>query len=263
MKVRWLAIVGVASTVLTGLAGCGPKSGPTGDTASAAGGATAVTTAPTAAANPRDEFTSAASKLGDQPVRLKMTTVGGGDVTGAIDAQAHQAEMTTSMASAGSMDVREVGNDLYVKASGALASAIGGPAGKWMHIDMSKVPSTSALNVANNDPKATAKMLAGSSDVTKTGAHSFSGKIDMTKSPTFNSAAAAGIGAKLKAVPFTAETDDQGRLTKLVFDLESAVPHAGKMTTEYSDFGTPVNVQKPPASQVIEMPSTFRKMMGA
>jgi hypothetical protein len=262
MKVRRLVIVGAAATVMLGLAGCDPKSSST-DHPAAAGGGTAATTETTAAANPQEEFAAAAAKLGDQPVKVKMTTVGGGGITGAIDAQGHKAQMTTNMASAGSMDVRQVGNDLYVKASGALASAIGGPAGKWMHIDVSKVPGKSALNVANNDPKATAKMLASSTDVTKTGAHSFSGKVDMTKSPTFNAATPAGVSAGLKAIPFTAETDDQGRLTKLVFDLTPVTPSAGKMTTEYSDFGAPVDVEKPPASQVIEMPSKFRKMMGA
>ncbi|MCU7726319.1 hypothetical protein ODJ79_21530 [Actinoplanes sp. KI2] len=262
MKVRQLAVVGAAATVMMGLAGCDPKSS-SADHPAAAGGGPAATTATTAAANPRDEFAAAAAKVGDQPVKLKMTTVGGGAITGAIDAQNHKAEMTTAMGSAGSMEIREDGTDLYVKASGALASAIGGPSGKWMHIDMSKVPSKSALNMANNDPKATAKVLADSSDVTKTGAHSFSGKVDMTKSPAFNSTAAAGLGSAFKAVPFTAETDDQGRIVKLVFDLGSVVPSAGKMTTEYSDFGTSVDVQKPPASQVIEMPAKFRKLMGA
>jgi hypothetical protein len=263
MKVRGLAIVAASAAVIVGLAGCGPKSDSTDDSAPAAGGSATATTATTAPANAVDEFTAAASKVGEEPVKLKVTSVGDIVVSGSIDAQGHKADLTTDMAAQGSMDIRQVGNDLYVKTTGALASAVGGESGKWMHIDISKVPSTSALNVANNDPKATAKMLASSSDVTKTGAHSFSGKVDMSKSPSLSSAASSSIGDKLKAIPFTAQTDDQDRLTKLVFDLESAVPNAGKMTTEYSDFGTPVDAQKPSSSQVVEMPSTFRKMMGA
>jgi hypothetical protein len=250
--------------MITAVAGCGPQSGSAGKPAEGSTATATTTAATTAAASPQGEFAADAAKLGDQPVKLKVTAAGGVAVTGAIDAQAHRAEMTSDLASSGSMDVREIGDDLYVKASGSLASVMGGSSGKWMHADTSKVPSSSALSMASNDPKGTAKMLAAGTDVTKTGPHSFSGKVDMTKSPAISSSAAAtGIGAKLKAVPFTAETDGQGRITTIVFDLASISPSAGKMTTEYSDFGTPVDVQKPPASQTVEMPPSFLKMMGA
>ena len=254
-----MASVALAATI--GLSGCGPKS------ESSSAGAPAGASSASAPAAPSSEFEAAVAEIGETPVKLKMTMLGGMGMSGAVDGKAHKAELTTEMGTTGSMVVRQVGNDLYVKASGQLASLVGGSAGKWMHIDSSKVGASSPLNLANTDPKATARMLTGSTDVQKTGEHSFAGKVDFTKSPTFKSAGAAadtsGLTEKLKAVPFTAQTDDQGRLVNLTFDLESLAPGVGKMTTEYSDFGTPVDVQAPPPAQVVPMPEKFRKAMGA
>jgi hypothetical protein len=261
MKTRGLAIASVAVAATIGLTGCGSSAG----NAPASGASTAVTA--TAPADPSSEFEAAVAQIGGTSLKLKMTMLGGMGMSGVVDARARKAELTTEMGTTGSMVVRQVGNDMYVKASGQLASLVGGSAGKWMHIDTSKVSANSPLNVANSDPKKTAQMLAESTDVQKTGDHTFAGKVDFTKSPTFKSAGAAadtsGLTEKLKAVPFTATTDDQGRLANLTFDLESLAPGVGKMTTEYSDFGTPVDVQAPPSAQVVPMPEKFRKAMGA
>nr|WP_296064666.1 hypothetical protein [uncultured Actinoplanes sp.] len=260
MKTRRVAMASVALAAIIGLTGCGPKS------ESSAGRAPAAGSSASALAQPSSEFEAAVARIGDTPVKVTMTMLGGMGMTGAVDAKAHRAELTTAMGTTGSMVVRQVGTDLYVKASGQLASLAGGPSGTWMHIDTSKVGAASPLNLANSDPKTTAKMLTGSTDVQKTGDHTFAGKVDFTKSPTFRSAGAAadtsGLTGKLKAVPFTARTDDQGRLVNLTFDLESLAPGVGKMTTEYSDFGTPVDVQAPPSSQVVPMPEKFRRAMG-
>jgi hypothetical protein len=262
MKTRRLAIAGAAVAAIIGLAGCGSKADSTAGTTPAGGASAAATTAPAA---PASEFEAAVLKIRDTPVKMKMSMVGGIGLSGAMDAKNRKADVTTDMGPAGSMAIRQVGTDLYVKASGQIATAIGGKAGKWMHIDTAKVPASSPLNPANNDPALTAKMLAQSSDVKKTGDHAFAGTADLTQSPNFKSGAAqaSGVAAKLKAVPFTAETDSQDRLSKLVFDMESIAPGAGKMSTEYSDFGAPVDVQAPAASQVIAMPEAFRKAMGA
>jgi len=261
MKTRRVAIASAALAAIIGLTGCGPKSESSADSAPAAGSSASALAAPSS------EFEAAVARIGDTPVKLKMTMLGGIGVTGAVDAKARKAELTTKMGTTGSMVVRQVGTDLYVKASGQLASLVGGSSGKWMHTDTSKVGASSALNLANSDPEATAKMLTESTDVQKTGDHSFAGKVDFTQSPTFKSGGAAadasGLTGKLKAVPFTARTDDQGRLVNLTFDLESLAPGVGKMTTEYSGFGTPVDVQAPPSSQVVPMPEKFRRAMGA
>jgi hypothetical protein len=265
MKTRRLAIAGAAVAAIIGVAGCGPKDQATSGATPAAGasGAAAATTAP---ADPKSEFEAAVAQVGDSPVKIKMSMVGGITMTGGIDAQGRKADITMDLGPSGGMDMRQVGTDLYVKAKGQVAATVGGKSGKWMHIDTAKVPESSALNVQNNDPKITAKILAASTDVQKTGDKAFAGKVDLTKSPTFKASSAAAMGSiadKLKAVPFTAKLDSQGRLSSIVFDLEAIAPGAGKMTTDYSDFGTPVVAKAPPASEVIPMPSSFRKAMGA
>lgn len=257
MKNRRLAMAGAAISAIIVLSGC---NGDSDSPSSASGGSTTAATT-TAPADPASEFEAAITKTVDTSVKLKMTMIGGIEVSGAADAKARTSEVTSDLGALGSMSVRQIGDDVFVKAGGQLSKSGGLPAGKWMHLDTSDVPANSPLKTAG-DPQQTAKMLAASSDVTKTGEHSFAGKIDMTKSPTFDPSALPGAADKLKAVPFTAETDDQDRITKLVIDMDSVMPGAGKMTVDYSDFGAPVNVQAPPSSQVVPMPEAFRKAMG-
>jgi hypothetical protein len=157
------------------------------------------------------------------------------------------------------VDLRKIGTDVYMKFDGALGAVLGDKADKWMHIDAAKVPEGSPFSMEANDPRNAAEMLAASAQVQKTGDRTFQGVLDMTKSPTADEESLRALGDKAKAVPFTAKADQQGRLVELVIDLAAIAPSSGKMTTTYSDFGTPVSVQAPPAAEVIEMP---KEMLG-
>lgn len=258
MTIRRLAVASVAVTALAGLGGCASDSEPAGS-----GGTPPVTATSSAPADPAAELGAAAGKLADTSVQVDLTAVGGIAITGRVDAGSQQAEMTTDMGSAGKMVMRQLGTDLYVLTRGEIGTAVGAPAGKWMRIDMTKVPESSALNVKNNDPRSTAKMISASSEVEKTGGNSFAGKVDLTKSTTMNPTALKTLGAKAKSVPFTAKTDAEGRLTELTIDLDAIATGAGKMVAKYSGFGAPVEVATPPAAEVVEMPEKFRRAMGA
>jgi hypothetical protein len=262
MKTARLAVTSLAVATLIGLSGCGPKSEST-----AGGGTPATTTTTTTAtvapAEPAAELVAAASKLADTPAKVRMTALGGVEMKGALDAKNRKSELTMTMGAGGGMVMRQVGTDLYVKANGSIGSVIGATEGKWMHIDTTKVSESSTLNLKNNDPQAAAKMLAASTKVEKTGEHTFKGTLDMTKAQTANADALKSLGSKATAVPFTAQTDAEGRLTELSIDMNSIASGAGEMTMAYSDFGTPVSVEAPPASEVVEMPAKFRKSMGA
>src|SRR4051794_9539770 len=144
MKTRRLAIAGAAVAAIIGLAGCGPEADSTAGTTPAGGASGAAAT--TAPADPSSEFEAAVLKIRDTPVKMKMSMVGGIGLSGVMDAKNRKADVTTDMGPAGSMAIRQVGTDLYVKASGQIATAIGGKAGKWMHIDTAKVPASSPLN---------------------------------------------------------------------------------------------------------------------
>jgi hypothetical protein len=257
MKNRRWAIAGAAISAIIVLSGCNGD----GDAPSAAANGGPAATVTSTPADPGSEFEAAITKTVATSVKLKMTALGGIQITGAADPKAKVSDVSFDLGPAGSMATRQVGDDVYVKAGGQLSASTGVASGKWMHLDTSDIPANSPLKT-QGDPQQTAKMLAASSDVTKTGEHSFSGKIDMTKSSTIDPSDLSGLTDKLKAVPFTAETDDQDRIAKLVIDVDSIAPGAGDMTVEYSDFGAPVDVKAPPSSQVVPMPAAFRKAMG-
>jgi hypothetical protein len=258
MRMRRLAIAAVAVVALTGVSACGSETDSTGSTG---GGTTAApaTTAPTA---PADELKTAAAQLTTTTAKLKIVMSGGVAMSGVVDAAGKKTELTSDLGQSGTMVVRQLGNDMYVKAGGSLAALVGSKSGKWMHVDISKVSENSALNAKNQDPFAMAKMIDSSGKVTKTGETSYSGTIDLTKSPTFKAPTANAIGEKMKVVPFTAQTDGKGHLSELVIDMNAVVAGSGKMTASYSDFGAPVTVAAPPAADVIPMPAKFLKSMG-
>jgi hypothetical protein len=259
MRTRRLAIAGVVLVAAIGLGGCDAK-----DTNAGAGtGPAAEQTA--APADPAAELAAAATKLADDSLKVKTTMAAGLNAEGAADRAGDKMVMSMTIGdgtdpdSAMQVDLRKIGTDVYMKMGGAMGAMLGDKAGKWMHIDAAKVPAGSPFSMESNDPKSAAKLIESAAQVEKTGPSSFSGVLDMTKSPTVDSDSIKALGAKANAVPFTAKADDQGRLVELVIDMEAIMPSAGKMTTTYSDFGTDVRVEAPPASEAIEMP---KEMLG-
>lgn len=259
MRIRRLAVAAVAVAALAGFTGCasGSKS-----PATDAGKSPAAAPASSAPADAGAELAAAGDKFAGTSVRLDVTATSGIKITGAVDADRQKIQSTTN-SPLGTLTHRQVGNDLYVQAKGQIGSSIGATPGKWMHIDLAEVPASSALHPVNNDPSKAMRMLTTNSGVTKTGEHTFAGKLDLTQSSFVNPAALKSLGVNATAVPFTAETDAEGRLVELVLDLEAIGAGAGKMTAKYSDYGVPVTVTAPPAAQVVEMPAKARKAMGA
>jgi hypothetical protein len=81
----------------------------------------------------------------------------------------------------------------------------------------------------------------------------FTGTLDATKSPSANPRSVQALGAKAKAVPFTAEVDAEGRLIGLTLQMDAVQPGLPAMKARYSDFGTPVAVSKP-AGRIVKAP---------
>jgi hypothetical protein len=75
----------------------------------------------------------------------------------------------------------------------------------------------------------------------------------MSKSPQADPAAIERMGASARAVPFTAEVDEQGRLVGLRVRMDAVAPSMPALQVRYSDFGTPVRVTKP-KGRIIEAP---------
>lgn len=206
-----------------------------------------------------EELQAAVEKLNQESVRVSLTggaQSGGGE----MDPRAGTAKMNLKMSLGGeSMDIEfiRLQDDIYLKVPGLG----GGAAGKWMHIDGSKLAADSSLgNMLRGDPAGAENLIKGVAEVQRDGERRFKGTIDVTKSPTANSAALGTLGDKAKAVPFTAAVDEQGRLTELTVDMSVLAAALGKLVATYSDFGAPVTVERPAASEVTEAPA---ELLGA
>ena len=253
MMDRRLMIAGLALAGTLGLTGCGPADGPdqrgTGAPAAAGQG------------DARAALAAAAQKLGEDSLRFEMGMGGAVSASGEADPQAGNARMSMDLGALGGgdkMELRKVGDDIYLKFGGA-GGLLGGRSDKeWMHADAAAFPA------------GTKKMITAMTAVERAGANGYRGSLDLAKSPTYNKKGSLSGLAGNTLVPFTAATDDQGRLVELTLDMSAlgassgagAVPGGGKMKTTYSDFGTEVSVAAPPAAAVQEMPSELASMLG-
>jgi hypothetical protein len=247
--------LGVFAALCIGLAGCGDTAAP-GVTATPSAGAsgTADASPPSTATA---ELTAAAQRLNDDTVKvtLESSTLRS---TGNLDPKADKATMSVRIGTNSSVDLRSIGEDAWLQATGVP----GVEPGKWLHIDGARLAGTSFDALPDGDAAGAGKFVERMADVTKSGDGTYQGTIDLTK------VAGSGVsvdvlGAKGNSVPFTATVDDQGRLTKLTLDLSTIDPNLGTMTTTYSDFGAPVTVAAPPAAQVVEAPESLLQALGA
>ncbi|RZU50009.1 hypothetical protein EV385_1768 [Krasilnikovia cinnamomea] len=260
MSNRRLAFAGLMLAAAVTVTGCGPNDKPA---ASGAPGAAAEQAAQPA--DPTAELAAAVTLLNETTMKVSMTMVGGINMTGVADPKAQTADMKMTLGAAGQgteMEVRKVGTDVYLKIGGELGKLAGG-GGKWMHMDTTKLPGGSSLGaLSGDDPAGTKTLMKAVTDVKRTGEGTFTGTIDLTKSPQFGADKLKELGGKVTAVPFTAKVE-QGRLVEMTVDMGGISPAAGKMTSTYSDFGTPVSVSRPDKSEITELPSEFKGLLGS
>lgn len=254
MNTRRLAATGVALVALgLGASGCGTQTG-TG-TPSASGSASAsAAPASSGTSEALNELTAAAFKLNEQSVRVAIESpaLKGG---GLMDPKAEKADMTISLGTVGDLRLLMESNDAWLKVTGQPNAPK-----KWLHLDATKLSNGQLDLMPEGDPGGANKMLKNVVDVQRTGDRAWSGTLDLTRS---GDAAAAALGEKAKAIPFTATADAQGRLTELAIDMSGIQAALGTMKTTYSDFGTPVTVQKPAAAETQEAPPELLKALGA
>ena len=266
MTNRRLAIAGLALVATLGLTGCGPE----GTKASDAGNGSGV--AATQAGAKQDaaaDLAAAAQKLGEQSMKIDMNMAGAMSMTGVADPKAGTAKMSMEMGALGKgtgIEMRKIGDDLYMKFGGSMGKALGGgsSAKPWMHIDASKLAEGSNFKLPKDDPAGSKAMIAAMTQVERVGDTGFKGTLDLTKSPRYSkNKGLEALGDKATKIPFTAKKDAEGRLVELTLDMSSLGAGGGKVTTKYFDFGTPVSVEAPSASQVQEAPSQLSGILNA
>lgn len=272
MRTPRLARWGLASMAAMALvAGCsaeGDDSPGAGTSAAPQAPASAGASADPAAA---DALGAAAAKLSETSFKVTMTSGQGFKVEGLMDPP-NSAGTATLTASSTNTEVEVktllVGQDLYVQIPGVTK------AGTWTHVDVSKLPEGAnvGLRPGQIDPANTAELLKSTTDVRQTGAGAFAGTLDLTKAASVGGVDQQTIttwGDQAEDVPFTAGVDEQGRLSALTIQLP-AVQTQSQGTTQaqplevlYTDYGTKVDAQKPPANQIIEAPDSLYSSLGS
>nr|GID83231.1 hypothetical protein Ade03nite_21550 [Actinoplanes derwentensis] len=248
----------LATIAALGACGSGDDTATTSTGTTVTGSSAAATSAAPVPAGALGELVAASQKTATTTAKIAMKS-GGMTLGGVFDAPNELVEMDSDFGTAGGIKIRRVGNDLYFKASGGIASSYAGNGKKWLHVDASK--QTGTLSVEQNDPGSTAKLLSTlASGVTGSGG-TYKGTLDMSKAPTVASTIGSAAGEKFKAIPFTAEVEN-GYLTKVTMDMSGVAKGAGKSVTSYSAFGDPVAVTAPAAGETMEMPAADIKKMG-
>src|SRR3954451_8416795 len=268
MRTPRLTGLGLASMAAVALAVAGCDNGGT-----STGAGSPASTAPSAgvssgAADPAavSALSAAAAKLGETSYKVTVTSGSGFKLTGAIDAP--QGAATAQLVATGpnaeiNIKTLMIGEDLYVQIPGITKS------GTWTHVDGSRLPAGAniGLRPGQVDPVNTANLLSSTTDVHATGGNSYAGTLDISKAVGLagvNQVTIDNYGSAARNVPFTAGLDDQGRLSALTIALPAVNGQkAQPIEVLYSDYGTPVNVQRPAASEITEAPDDLYKSLGS
>lgn len=255
MKIIKRAALGVAFVAaLAFVAGCqGSKSTPGGGDA---GG--------TVTKDASQELIDAIKKANETSYSFSMTLGSLGEMTGAVDPanKAVKAGMAIEQEGTGfSFDMIVVSTDLYMKMDLGGIAMPGMPAGKYMHLDASKVTSMEKFGLKDlEDPTQAAALMESLVSVEKTGDGTFKGTIDVTKIETLQDEV-EDLGDKAKSIPFEATVDGEGRLTQMTMTLPAgdATPEM-EIELKYFDFGEATKITKPADSEVVEAPAEVYQM---
>jgi hypothetical protein len=256
--------LGLVAALTFALAGCTDTTGSPTVTPSATPSGTGSASADPAAAA---ALAQAAAKLSESTFKLTTTAGPNTSVTGVMDPpnKLGQTKLTTTVQNT-TVTIESImaGEDIYLKISGLPE----GLSSKWLHVDVQRLSPDSQLGFTPGefDPASTERVLKTATDVRQVGANTFVGTLDLTKLTgvaTLGSKTVVSLGDEATAVPFEATTDAQGRLIMMKIDLPKIAGESARpIETRYSDFGAPVNIQKPPASEVVEAPDLVYKTLG-
>ena len=210
-----------------------------------------TSTTPTKA--PAAKLADAAGRLKNGTFKMTMTVkIDDTDarLDGAMDPTKKISAFTATTKRGGSTSIIEwriLGNVVYLKSN---TSNLPGTKDKpWRRLNQAE----SASLAEGVDGAKMANPLTQATNVQRTSARHFTGTFDTTavakalSLPTPNSSSSA---TPAPTVAFTADLDDQGRLTRYHLDVPRTKGGTYPLDLRYSDFGTPVTVQAPPADQI-------------
>jgi hypothetical protein len=232
------------------------------ESAAASGSAAASDSAVAA----RAALVAAAARLADDTARVRVSIAGQMSMTGVIDPRSQHASMRMDMGQVDDgtqAEIRQLGPDVWVRLQGPIGTMFGAD-DQWLHVAAADLPATSNFKImTGDDPAGVRAVVDAATEVERTGANSFAGVLDLTRTSKYTAQTLASLGSKASAVPFTAKIDQQGRLIQLTTKLSAIVSGAGSATTRFSDFGVAVEVQRPPADETTELPSDLKSVIDA
>ncbi|GAA2369159.1 hypothetical protein [Dactylosporangium salmoneum] len=209
--------------------------------------------ASSAAPSPKDTLVSAVKALDTTSFDLTINQDGLAG-TGRFDgtAKAMQLEATTKVQGQKvSIAYLVIAPNVWFKGDFGTAGnkALGITKGKWMLVDQSKIEDKTSLPIddAGSPGLSLVPMLQAATDVVKTDAGHFEGKLDVSVANNLFSADAEllqKIGDKAKSVPFAAAVDEQGRLKTLKLDGTGIDPSISA-EAEFTNFGAIQPITKP------------------
>ncbi|KHD79181.1 hypothetical protein MB27_00705 [Actinoplanes utahensis] len=196
-------------------------------------------------------LTEATTKMQETSYKTKMDLGGLGTMTGVSDGKKKVHEFVMDVTTQGqtvNTTMRIIDGVTYMKMKMDGASTLPGFDGKTWR----KIEGGGPGSLGGFDASQMTKSLQSAVDAKWEG-DVIKGTIDMSKS-----AESLGLGGQAaaqvagKSVPFEAKLDGEGRLTNYKLDMSSlgAAGGASKYDITYSDYGTPVDVQVPPASEI-------------
>ncbi len=237
----------LAVAVALAMSGCG------NDTAG--GGATTTGGGDTKAAEaPKDAnaaLVDAAKKLQEDTFKSTIDMGGSGLMTGVMDPKQKVGEFIMEAESEGTKiktEMRIVGGANYIRITMPGADLPGMDGKTWRKLNGNGGTGT----LGSFDGADTVKSLESAADVKWAGDDAVTGTIDLTKAGKQLGMGTSDL-SKLttKTIPFEAGFDGEGRLSRYALSLPAIGSEpATKMDMTYSDFGLPVKVVAPPASEV-------------
>lgn len=250
MQTRRMTSVAVAlTTAVAVLSGC--------DRGSAAGLPGAASSQPSTppAATPREALRDAAALVSRSGFRL---TIKGDDstTTASIDAVAMSASMRTeTISSSGSRavtEMRQLGPRTFIRLQlpGILRDA---QPKEWMRIDPARVRRPESISLVQRDPTTADTVL--DHIITVTGSNGrYTGTVDLSTprhrqilaSFTIDKNTLASLGERARRLPFSAATDQQGRLAKIGVEVPATdKSSAYRAEIMYDHFGARVPSREP------------------
>jgi hypothetical protein len=267
---RTTAAMSVLAAAAVALAGCSANAGNAGNAPAVHKGLSPQQIV--LAANEKVDAAETARMIGTYEVTVPGQPATTMKMNGVVDAKTGNAEITTTLAGFGDVVVRMVDRVVYSEIPTQFRSAT---AKQWVKLDMAQV-GAAAGGFGGQNPADQLDWLSGLTGVTEVGKEKvggvstthYRGSVDFTKAAEAATDPSArkdlesmekALGGK--SMPAEVWIDEQGLPRKMAFAM-TATPPAGtgfdgevsvKGTVTFSDFGTPVRVSAPSASEVSDM----------